>query len=101
MHLAQGNKFPEEKLDSASKLVDHTLETKGEDKQQAASVMQKVGTPTKYPVPFQEPSIQRDASNASVSQATHPAVQAKRDRCRVLLDLLYHFIATRNLAGLY
>ena len=41
-----------------------------------------------------------DASAALLSQATHPAVQAKRNHCRVLLDLLYHFIVTRNLAGL-
>ena len=39
--------------------------------------MQKVGTPDKYPVPSQEPSIQSDdASAALLSQATHPAVQA-------------------------
>ena len=102
MHLAQGNKFPEEKSDSASNLLDNALETEGEDKQQSDNVMQKVGTPAKYPVPSQEPLIQSDdASNASLSQATHPAVQAKRDRCQVLLDLLYHFIVTRNLAGLY
>ena len=101
MHLAQGNKFPEEKLDSASKLVDHTLETKEEDKQQLDNVVGKVGTLANYPVPSQEPSIQSDTSEASLSQATLPAVQAKRNHHRVLLDLLYHFIVTRNLAGLY
>ena len=101
MHLAQGNKFPEEKLDSASKLVDHTLETEEEDNQQLDNVMGKVGTPVNYPIPSQEHSIQSDASEASLSRATHPEVQAKRDCCRVLLDLFYHFIATRNLADLY
>ena len=31
MHLAQGNKFPEEKSDAASNLLDDNLETKEED----------------------------------------------------------------------
>ena len=101
MHLAQGNKFPEEKLDATSNLLDDNIETKGEDKQQFDSVMQKVGTPAKYPVSSQDPLIRSDASDASLSQATHPAVQAKRDCRQVLLDLFYYFIATRNLAGLY
>ena len=103
MHLAQGNKFPEEKSDTkASNLMGNTLETEGEDKQKLDNVMQKVGTPAKYPVPSQEPLIQSDdASDASLSQSTHPAVQAKCNCCQVLLDLLYHFIVTRNLAGLY
>ena len=97
MHLAQGNKFPEEKLDSASKLVNHTLETEEGDNQQLDTVMGKVGTPVNYPVPSQEPLIQSDASEASLSQATHPEVQARRNSRQVLLDLLYHFIVTRNL----
>ena len=57
MHLAQGNKFPEEKLDSASKLVDHTLGTEEDDKQQSDNVMGKVGTPVNYPVPSQDPQF--------------------------------------------
>ena len=102
MHLAQGNKFPEEKSDLASNLMGNTLKTEGEDKQQSDNVMQKVGTSAKYPVPSQEPLIQSDdASAALLSQSTHPAVQAKRNCRQVLLDLLYHFVVTRNLAGIY
>ena len=101
--LAQGNKFPEETLDTkAPQLMGSSPETEGENKQPPDNVMQKVGTPVNYPVPSQEPLNQSDdVSDASLSQAKHPAVQAKRDRCQVLLDLLYHFIETRNLAGLY
>ena len=82
MHLAQRNKFPEEKLDSASNLMGNTLETEGEDKQKSDNVMQKVSTPAKYPVPSQEPSIQSDDASATLlSQSTHLAVQAKRNHC--------------------
>ena len=51
------------------------------DEKQLDNVMGKVGTPVNYPVPSQEPSIQSDASEVSLSRATHPEIQAKRN-CR-------------------
>ena len=101
--LAQGNKFQEEKLDTkASQPIGSSPETKGDNKQPPDNVMQKVGTTANYPVPSQETLSQnKDESDASLGQATPYAVQAKRDCRQVLLDLLYHFIETRNLAGLY
>ena len=96
MHLAQGNKFPEEKSDATTKLADGNLDTEEE-----LEVMDKVGTPDEYPVPFQAPPSQKDVSSDSLSLATHPAVKAKRNRRQVLLDLLYYAIETKNLAALY
>jgi len=96
MHLAQGNKFPEEKSDATTKLADGNLDTEEE-----LEVMDKVGTPVEYPVPLQAPPSQKDVSSDSLSLATHPAVKAKRNRRQVLLDLLYYAIETKNLAALY
>ena len=115
--FAQRNKFPEEKLDTqALQPMGSSTETEV-DKQPSETVMQIVGTPDNYPDPSQERLSQNedasdalqsqatspaeDASDASQSQATSPAVRAKRHRRQVLLGLLYHFIATKNLAALY